>query len=96
VQNLDGDLAQLSTTFSGENGRGCLTGEEGICKGGIMSNISFKTELTDLINKCSMENASNTPDHILAMFLENCLKAWDEGVQQRETWYGRDARPGGI
>lgn len=58
-----------------------------------MSNISFKTKLSALINSYSKENDSNTPDCILAMYLENCLKAWNEATQQRETWYGRDARP---
>ena len=43
-----------------------------------------------------MENASNTPDFILAQYLCNCLKAWEEATQQRETWYGRDARPSGM
>ena len=50
-------------------------------------------ELRSLINRTSQENASNTPDFILAQFLESCLAAWNTGVQQRETWYGRDARP---
>lgn len=53
----------------------------------------FIKELEQLINKHSMENASNTPDFILAQYLGGCLSAWNQGVQQRETWYGRDARP---
>lgn len=57
---------------------------------------TFTKELETLINKHSMENSSNTPDFILAMFLENCLKSWNEAIQQRETWYGRDARPAMI
>ena len=44
----------------------------------------FVGELKSLINKHSQENASNTPDFTLAMFLENCLEAWNEAVQQRE------------
>ncbi len=52
----------------------------------------FRKELQRLLNRHSMENASNTPDFILAQFLTGCLAAWDMGVQQRETWYGRDAR----
>jgi hypothetical protein len=56
----------------------------------------FKKELEQLINQYSKENASNTPDFILAMYLENCLSAWNEAVQQRETWYGRNAAPGHI
>ena len=54
-----------------------------------MSNISFITKLMALINEYSLENASNTPDFILAMYLENCLKTFNEAIQQREAWYGR-------
>ena len=54
---------------------------------------SFLDELKTLINKHSRENASNTPDFILAMYIESCLKAFETATQQRETWYGRDARP---
>ena len=53
----------------------------------------FKDALTDLLNHYSMENRSNTPDFILALYLEACLLAFDTAVQQRETWYGRDSRP---
>ena len=53
----------------------------------------FISELRDLINRRSMENASNTPDFILAQYLTNCLRAWNQATMQRETWYGRDARP---
>lgn len=53
----------------------------------------FISELRSLINKYSMENWSNTPDFILAQYLTDCLLAWNQATQQRETWYGRDARP---
>lgn len=51
--------------------------------------------LASALNRFSAENPSNTPDWILAQFLLGCLAAWNQGVQQRETWYGRDARPTG-
>lgn len=54
---------------------------------------TFENELKKLINKHSQENHSNTPDFILAMYLQNCLSAFNMAVQQRETWYGRDGRP---
>lgn len=57
---------------------------------------AFKQELERLINKWSMENESNTPDFILARYISGCLKAFTTAVQQRETWYGRDARPSHI
>lgn len=55
----------------------------------------LERELSGVLNRFSQENASNTPDFILAQFLLGCLAAWNQGVQQRETWYGRDARPTG-
>ncbi len=53
----------------------------------------FQKELEDLINRFSKENESNTPDWILASYLNNCLNTFNTATQQRETWYGRDARP---
>jgi len=55
--------------------------------------MNFEKELEELINRYSKENESNTPDFILAQYIENCLSAFTCAVQQRETWYGRDARP---
>lgn len=54
---------------------------------------TFEKELEHLLNRFSQENASGTPDFILANYLKNCLAAWNEAVQQRETWWGRNARP---
>ncbi len=54
---------------------------------------SFETELRDLINHHSQENASNTPDWILAQFLVGCLETFNTAVQQRENWHGRDPCP---
>ena len=54
---------------------------------------SFEAELRELINRHSVENHSNTPDFILAQYLVSCLAAFNTATQQRETWYGRDARP---
>lgn len=56
----------------------------------------FERELRFLINNHSQENASNTPDYILAQYLAACLAAWNRAVQQRETWHGRDARPAAL
>ena len=46
--------------------------------------------LAAALNRFSAENASDTPDWILAQYLLGCLAAWNTGVQQRETWYGRN------
>lgn len=48
--------------------------------------------LADALNRFSAENPSNTPDWILAQYLLGCLAAWNQATQQRERWYGRDAR----
>jgi len=55
--------------------------------------MTFSEELKSVINRHSRENNSNTPDFILAQYLESCLLAFEIATQQRETWYGRDARP---
>ena len=57
------------------------------------SDTSFEKELAALLNKYSQENSSNTPDFLLASFLTGCLAVYNVTVQQRETWWGRDARP---
>jgi hypothetical protein len=51
---------------------------------------SFEDELTDLINRHSMENESNTPDFILARYMQGCLTNFNAAVKFREQWYGRD------
>ncbi|MHA2064470.1 MAG: hypothetical protein ACXABY_08830 [Candidatus Thorarchaeota archaeon] len=51
---------------------------------------AFRKELESLINAHSKENGSNTPDYILAGYLEDCLIAFDRAVFMRELWYGRD------
>ena len=50
----------------------------------------FRKELEQLINAHSMENGSNTPDFLLADYIANCLKNFDETVKRRDKWYGRD------
>jgi len=52
-----------------------------------MEQSEFRKQLAGLINKFSRENASNTPDFILAQYLDGCLVAFDTAVQQREVWY---------
>ena len=57
------------------------------------SPAGFKTELEQLLNKYSMENASDTPDFILADYLEQCLAIFDATVAHREAWWGRAMHP---
>ncbi len=49
----------------------------------------FVKELKHLINRYSQENGSNTPDFVLAEYLNDCLSAFDKAVNTREKWYGR-------
>ena len=49
----------------------------------------FQKELTSLLNRHSQENGSDTPDFILAEYLQGCLDNWNHAVQKRENWYGR-------
>ena len=48
----------------------------------------LEKELTALLNKCSAENDSDTPDFILAEYLMACLKAFEITVFKRDKWYG--------
>ena len=55
-----------------------------------LKSMDFEKDLTDLINRHSKENESNTPDFILAGYIENCLDAFTEAIVQRDTWYGEE------
>ena len=50
---------------------------------------TFRQDLEALINQHSVENGSDTPDFILADYLQDCLFAWDKATCSREKWYGR-------
>ncbi len=54
-----------------------------------MEEETFEDKLCQLINGESLENNSNTPDFILAKFMQSCLDSFHEAVRQRESWYGR-------
>lgn len=51
--------------------------------------MDFRKELETLINKHSRENGCDTPDFILAEYLNDCLDSFDKAVVRRETWYSR-------
>jgi hypothetical protein len=55
---------------------------------------SLREDLAMMLNKHSAENGSNTPDFVLAKYLADCLKAYDEAVRMRDSWYGHEHRPG--
>lgn len=81
-------------------GKDTMTEEQGIVGAGESSHgfagsaSEFRNEIEHAINRASMENGSNTPDFILANYLQNCLSAFDIAVKQRDNWYGIEPRPG--
>lgn len=42
-----------------------------------------------VINQNNRENASNTPDFILAQYLVSCLVAFEQASNHRENWFGK-------
>ena len=54
----------------------------------------LRKEIERAINRHSAENGSNTPDFILAQFLQSSLEAFDRATKEREDWYGVRHRPG--
>lgn len=48
----------------------------------------FEKELSDLINRHSIENETDTPDFILAEYLNNCLTNFRTIMNSRKKWYG--------
>lgn len=47
----------------------------------------FEEELRKLINQYCIENGSDTPDHILARYMRNCLESYDYAIRDRDRWY---------
>jgi len=52
---------------------------------------AFQKELCSLLNRYSCEKVSGTPDFILAEYLVECLKTYNEAVSKRAEWYGGHA-----
>lgn len=49
----------------------------------------FEKRLAGLINEFSLENQSNTPDFILARYINAALLNFNAAINDREQWYGR-------
>lgn len=62
----------------------------------IKEEMDLRKEMAALLNRYSRENASGTPDYILANYLGRCLINFDQTTIERETWYGRTAKPKGT
>lgn len=48
----------------------------------------FNKDLQSVLNKHSKENASGTPDFVLADFLQGSLEMFNDAVQKRGSWRG--------
>lgn len=48
---------------------------------------SFERDLACVINRYSKENDSNTPDFILAKFIEGCMASYAEALKARDKWF---------
>ena len=55
--------------------------------------LTLRKEIEELLNRHSMENVCDTPDFILAHYLDDCLRAYQTATLQREDWYGRKKEP---
>ncbi len=49
--------------------------------------MNLARDLTELLNKHSVENASDTPDFVLAIYLLACLEAFGRAVKRRDSWF---------
>ena len=47
---------------------------------------AFEVQLSNLLNRHSAENATGTPDFILAAYLQDCLTAYNKTVIARAAW----------
>ena len=52
--------------------------------------MTLRKEIEQALNRHSAENESNTPDFILASYIEDCLAAFDTAVNARTKWYGKN------
>lgn len=49
---------------------------------------TITNELSSLLNSYCAENVSGTPDFILAKYMIECLKSFNEAVSHRAQWRG--------
>ena len=60
----------------------------------IQGPSEFEKELTILINRYSIEGRSETPDFVLAKYLEGCLNNFAIAVLRRDQWYHFNQKKG--
>lgn len=57
--------------------------------------MTFKEKLRALINKCQLEGGSDTPDFILADYMQDSLLAFEKATRARTRWTGYKEREQG-
>ena len=55
--------------------------------------VELFKKMQEILNQTCSENASNTPDFILAKYLITCLEAFNEAVVRRDDWYNVNLEP---
>ncbi len=58
----------------------------------LFAESDFYREVRDLLNGQGRENVTDTPDHVLARFLERCLAAYEGAVLERPGHEGEGRR----
>jgi hypothetical protein len=49
---------------------------------------TFEKELTTILNQHCVEDASDTPDYVLARYLKECLNAFNNAIISRDHFHG--------
>ena len=57
------------------------------CVDGVSVDNNFEKKLRELINITCQEKYSNTPDFILAKYINNCLSAFNIAINKRDKYY---------
>lgn len=50
----------------------------------------FEKELTDLLNRYSIDQKTDTPDFVLARYLNDCINSLSTMIDKRENWSSKD------
>lgn len=50
----------------------------------------FMKELSVLLNRYGKDSDTNTPDYILAEYLENCIDSFERAIDLRDAWHTKD------
>lgn len=58
-------------------------------KDDMTEDVALADQIRRALNLASRENASNTPDHLLAAYLLAALEAAETLIRDREQWHGR-------